>query len=65
MLLAGLVMGAGLSGLLALFAQANPWVITLFGLVVGGGLYTIVTLLLKLPEPLLLLGQLKRRLGRF
>lgn len=71
-LLAGLgqaILGAGVMGLglwfwLVAMLNQPDWLITLGGVVIGGGLYGLAMLVLRVPELSSLLGILRRRLVR-
>lgn len=59
---------AGMSLALALWmarlGQGSIWLVTLGGVAVGGGVYLLFTLLLRVPEVFSLLGALRRRAAR-
>lgn len=56
-----LIMWAGLAGLTALLGDAPAWLVSLVGILVGGAIYGLVTLVLGSPEPVLLMRSLRSR----
>jgi putative peptidoglycan lipid II flippase len=60
-----LAMGLVLAAWISASAPMNPWVIGLGGVALGGALYALTLLLLRVQEARLLLASLTRRLGRF
>jgi len=62
--LAALAMGAGLALWLALAGEAPLWLQALVGLLLGGSLYALAVLLLRLDEAYAILGLLKRLLPK-
>ena len=61
--LACLAMLAGLVGIGGVLASAPAWLISAGGVIVGGGMYGLVTLLLGSEEPAALMRGVRRRLG--
>lgn len=63
MSLAGSGMAVGLWWGMSLFGHLNPWFVSPAGIILGGGAYGLITLMLGLAEPTFLMQQVKRRLG--
>jgi putative peptidoglycan lipid II flippase len=63
MSLACLAMLAGLALTSGMLAAAPAWLVSASGIIVGGGVYGLVTLLLGSEEPLVLIQGIRRRVG--
>lgn len=61
---ASLVMGIALTTSLQLLPSAQAWLKTLIGLVVGGGVYLVAILILRVPEIQAVVNYINRRLNR-